>query len=179
MADLLKVHLFKLFGSGSWKVAKDRWDEIREILSQVKLNTFLRHYWLSTYDVVQEKDLLREFQIKITTITSADDFLKELRMEAENYEAIINPTIDFWNEIETIELLLDLKLLSAQMPLPLLMAGEKVLDRKDFKRLVKIVISFIMRYVTIGERDNKPLEKLLSDIAIGLRNKSLTSIRFH
>ncbi len=179
LADLLKVHLLKLHGKTGAPQAKDRWDEIREILNQIKVSTFLRHYWLSTHSVVQEKDLLREFQRKVTNQAEAARLLKDLRIEAENYEALVNPTVEYWNNDPSIvELLSELKILSAQMPLPVLMAGAKVfqLQIDDFRSLIRMLISFVVRYVPIGERDNKTLERLLSDLSIGLRDGKYTTI---
>lgn len=175
-ADLLKIHLFNKSGTALLQEAKDRWDEIRNLLSQIKLNTFLRHYWLSHYAVVQEKDLLREFQKEIKTDSDAYSFLKELRIEAEIYEALVNPRVDYWVDEEIVELLNNLKIISALMPLPILLAGNVKLQSSDFKRLIKTLISFLIRYVTIGERDNKTLEKLLSDISINLRRGEITRL---
>ena len=174
LADLLKVHLFTLFDSYSLQEAKDRWDEIRAILSQIKLHTFLRHYWLSQYGVVQEKDLLREFQIRLRTDSDASEFLKELRVESEIYEALVNPTVDYWADAEIVELLNNLKIISALMPLPILLAGAVKFDRTKFKRLISDLISFLIRYVTIGERDNKTLERLMSNIAIQIKKDTYT-----
>lgn len=174
LADLLKVHLFTMYGKVNWKEAKVRWDEIRGILSQIKTNTFLRHYWLSKYKVVKENELLREFQKELNSKTKASSFLKNLKIEAENYEAIINPTFDYWGDQKIVDLLSNLKTLSAKMPLPVLMAYSK--NPEDFKKFLMILISFVVRYVTIGDRDNKVLEKLLSDIAIGIRNGSIITI---
>ena len=174
LADLLKVHLFEMYGKDHWIEAKDRWDEIRNILSQIKINTFLRHYWLSTFKVVQENDLLREFQQEINTKTKAANFLRDLKMEAEVYDALVNPSYDYWENHQTVELITNLKIISAQMPLPILLAG--VQKFKDRDKFLKIIISFVVRYVTIGDRDNKVLEKLFSDIAREIREGSITTI---
>ena len=60
------------------------------------------------------------------------------------------------------------------MPLPVLLAG--VAFSQEFNNFVKILISFVVRYVTIGDRDNKVLEKLFSDIAIGMRKGELLTL---
>ena len=106
LADLLKIHLFEMYGRDNWVEAKDRWDEIRNILSQIKTNAFLRHFWLSKFKVVQENELLREFQIEINGRNKAEQFLRDLKTEAEIYEALVNPTYDYWGDHKTVELLI-------------------------------------------------------------------------
>lgn len=176
LADLLKVHLFQLAGKEHWEEAKVRWNEIREMLSQVSINSFLRHYWLSCERVVEEKDLLREFQEKIKTPKDAFDFLNQLRQEAEIYEALLNPTLQFWEDPQLVDLLEDLQLLSSKMPLPLLMAAYIQIKRGHFSKFIEATIAFIFRYVTIAENDNKVLERLLSDVSIDLRAGKIRNV---
>jgi uncharacterized protein with ParB-like and HNH nuclease domain len=170
LADLLKVHLFHLAGKESWEAAKERWDEIRETLSQIRINTFLRHYWLSTQKVVQESELLREFQERYKSKKDAFDLLDDLKAEGEIYEA------NFWGDKEIVSRLNELKLLSASMPLPLLMSGYQVFKINEFSSFLNVCINFIFRYVTIAERDNKVLEKLLSDISIAIRANEIKTV---
>ena len=95
-------------------------------------------------------------------------------MEAETYEALTNPSYDYWENQQTVELITNLKIISAQMPLPILLAGVKKF--KDPNKFLNIIIAFVVRYVTIGDRDNKVLEKLFSDIAREIREGSITTI---
>jgi uncharacterized protein with ParB-like and HNH nuclease domain len=167
VTDLLKTYLFEKVGE-SWRDAKEKWDAIREILSLANTNAFLRHYWLSTHEVVKEKDLLREIQSRIKTKADVFKFLEDLKGEAEVYEALLNPTIDYWGNKKIVEHLYELQILTTQMALPLLMAGNK-LPEKEFINLLQSCIDFTFRYLTIAEAEHKVLEKLFSDIAIDIR----------
>ncbi len=167
LTDLLKTYLFEKVGE-SWKDAKAKWDEIREILSLVNVSAFLRHYWLSSQGVIREKDLLGQIESRIKTKTDVFKFLEDLKDDAEVYEALLNPRRDYWGDKNIIELLNELQILTIQMALPLLMAGN-YLKGKEFINVVQICINFTFRYLTIAEAEHKVLEKLFSDIAIDIR----------
>ena len=101
------------------------------------------------------------------------EFLNELKEEAEYYTAILKPNKDFWGKRgeDIVELIEELQTISKQQPLPLLMAScrEEKLPNNEFKKLLKMCIGFIFRYLTISERENKELERLFSEIAIDIR----------
>lgn len=171
LADLLKTHLFRIVND-DWKIAKIRWEEIRDILGNLDINTFLRHYWLSSEGVIKEKDLLLEVSKKIKTKEQVFDFLAEIKIEAEVYDGILNPSQDLWGDEEIIDLLSELRILATQQTMPILMAGYN-LDQQEFKKLLKICINFIFRYLTIAEKENKVIERLFSDIAIKIREEDI------
>lgn len=173
LADLLKTYLFKIVGT-DWPLAKNRWDEIREIMGNLDINTFLRHYWLSSQGVIKEKDLLSEIGKKIKTKEQVFDFLANIKNEAEGYDALLNPTKDYWEDQETIFLLEELRILITQQAMPILMAGNK-LETKEFKKLLRICINFTFRYLTIAEAENKVIERLFSEIAIKIREKEINN----
>lgn len=169
LTDLLKTYLFEKAGE-SLKEAKTKWDEIREILSLVNVNVFLRHYWLSTHEVIKEKDLLREIENNIKAKADIFKFLEDLKGEAEVYEALLSAKIDYWGNEDVVELLIELQMLTIQMALPLLMAAATHLNDKEFIKTLKLCINFTFRYLTIAESEHKVLERLFSDVAIAMRN---------
>ncbi|MCH8012158.1 MAG: DUF262 domain-containing protein [Candidatus Marinimicrobia bacterium] len=174
LADLLKVHLFELAGDDV-STAKDRWDEITNILGNINLNLFLRHFWVSKYEVVSQKYLMDEFEKKISTKRDVFEFLDELKLEAEFYEAIFNKSRDFWKP-EIVELIEELFILSKNMVLPLLLAAMLNLNEKYYKAFLKTCIAFIFRYITIAERENKEIESRFSKMAIDMRNGKLRNM---
>lgn len=173
ITDLLKVYFFDKVGS-NWPEAKEKWDDIREALSTINMNTFLRHYWLSSERVVKEKDLLGEIQEKYKSKHEVFKFLDELKEEAFVYEALLNPREDYWN-IDVVESLKDLQILSTQQTLPLLMAAAQKFNSSDLISLINYCTTFVFRYLTIMEKENKVLEKMYSDIAIEIRRGDITS----
>jgi len=180
ITDLIKVYLFGLVGSG-WEQAKDKWDDIREILSDQNSNSFFRHFWLSKYSIVKEKELLNEIEKNVNTKSEVYKFLDELKNEAEYYDALLNPSKGFWEKRsdEIVELLQELQVLSKQQPMPVLMASckESKFPTNEFIKLLKMCIIFIFRYLTIAERENKELERLFSEIAIDIRKGKISDTR--
>jgi uncharacterized protein with ParB-like and HNH nuclease domain len=180
ITDLIKVYLFTVVGE-SWRDAKDKWDDIREVLGAQDTNSFFRHYWLSSERVVKEKELLNEIEDKIRNKGDVFKFLDELKDEAEYYEALLNPSKTFWvrKSQEIVELLDELHLLSKQQPMPLLMASckEDKFPTNEFIKLIRICINFIFRYLTIAERENKELERLFSEIAISIRKGKIRNTK--
>ena len=170
LSDLLKVYLLNNT-KGKLDVAKSIWEQIKENLSFVNANSFFRHYWLSKYGVVKEADLLNEVRKKFNKESSTFEFLDNLKIEAETYEALLKPTTDFWNNHGIVELLDELLILTNQSALPLLLAIMRHFESEEEKKnCIKIIINYIFRYLNIAEWENKRLERLFSDSAIEIRN---------
>ncbi|MDP4200813.1 MAG: DUF262 domain-containing HNH endonuclease family protein [Bacteroidota bacterium] len=173
LTDLLKVYLFEMVGKAKTNVALERWDIIRETLSSVNTNAFLRHFWLSTRSLVQEQKLLTEVKKSVHTGRQALSLLDELKEEAGVYDSLLNPNPEDWSDPEIADLLEELQILSTQQPLPLLLAGQKRFPLSEFKKLIRLCIAFVFRYQTIGELENKEMERLFSGLAIDIRKKSV------
>jgi hypothetical protein len=139
------------------------------------MNNFLRHYWLSSREVVREPVLLEEIRQHIKDEEAAYKFMGDLTDEVDTYEALLKPTKEFWDSKhpDLLGLLMDLQILSPTIPLPLLMAAFN-LDVKEFKNVIRDCTTFIFRYLTIGEQESKELEKVFSDLAINIRKKDIT-----
>jgi uncharacterized protein with ParB-like and HNH nuclease domain len=173
LTDLLKVFLFEKSGKLHITDALATWEIMRATLSSINTNSFHRHLWLSTRSLVQEQKLLSEVRALIKTSGQALTFLEELKNESEVYDALLNPTTEYWGDNDMPSLLEELQILSTQQPLPLLLASAKCLPLSDFKKLLRICISFVFRYQTIGEMENKEMERLFSAIAIDLRRQKI------
>ena len=109
-ADLLKSLLMKHLTIGlsgrklqeENKALVDRWFEIVELVTEGKLNQFLRHYLLITQPVqegVREKEMFKFFQEMVEgestepseTRQRAAKLFAELEVNARNYQAILEP----------------------------------------------------------------------------------------
>lgn len=177
LTDLLKIHLFEKSGKSNTERAVELWEDMRETLSGINTNSFLRHLWLSTRGLIQEQKLLGEVKGSIKTSAQALTFLEELKVEAEVYEALLNPTSEYWADDQIPVLLGELQILSTQQPLPLLLAGARKFQSSEFKKLLRICIAFVFRYQTIGELENKEMERAFSNIALEIRKGSLENTK--
>jgi len=174
LSDLLKLHLCTTVKKGK-EFIQEYWDGVRDQLVSGNMNNFLRHYWLSSREVVREPVLLEEIRQHIKDEEAAYKFMGDLTDEVDTYEALLKPTKEFWDakHPDLLGLLMDLQILSATIPLPLLMAAS-YLDVKEFKNVIRDCTTFIFRYLTIGEQESKELEKVFSDLAINIRKKDIT-----
>lgn len=174
LSDLLKTHLLQKSGE-DWKDTKKDWDYILSFSGIDNMNIFLRHYWLSTRGIVKEEELFDKFSSEIKNREDAHKFIRELKKEAELYSVLLNPEAsNFSGNKIIVELLKDeLYVLSKQQVLPLLLALCQKLDLKNEVLVVKSLINFIFRYLTIGEQENKELERLFSEIARSMRQNKI------
>jgi len=176
LSDLLKTHLLQKAGN-DWKELKKDWDYILNIPGIENMNIFLRHYWLSTRSVVKEAELFDKFSGGITNREESFKFIKELKKEAEIYSMLLDPKpSDFSGNKIIVELLRDeLFVLSKKQVLPLLLAMFQRFSHKDFTLILRALINFIFRYLTIGEQENKELERLFSGISKNIREGKIKS----
>jgi len=174
LSDLLKTHLFCMAGD-QWREIKKDWDYILNLPGIENMNTFLRHYWLSTRGIVKETELFDKLSKEIINKTKAFQFIEELKKEADAYSILLDPRpADFNGSKIMVELLKDeLYILSKQQVLPLLLAAYGRFSVKEMLKLIKATINFIFRYLTIGEQENKELERLFSEVAKNIRENRI------
>jgi len=174
LSDLLKLHLCTSVKKGK-EFIQEYWDGVRDQLVSGNMNNFLRHYWLSSREVVKEPVLLEEIRQHIKDEQNAYKFMEDLGDEVDTYDALLKPTKEFWDakHPDLFGILMDLQTLSATIPLPLMMAAFN-LDVKEFKNVIRDCTTFMFRYLTIGEQESKELEKFFSDLAISIRKKEIT-----
>lgn len=177
LSDLLKIYLLEKAGDTHLQDAKNKWDSIIDTLDTTNVNVFLRHYWLSSRGIVKEKQLLNGIETEIKTGTQVFKFLDTIKEESENYDSLLNPQSYYGKEsFEIVQSLLDLKDLSIGQALPLLLSGRKIFDDQEFLNLVETTTNYIFRYLTIGEKENKFVEGLFSEISIKLRKSEIKSV---
>lgn len=176
LSDLLKTHLLQKADDESIEIKKE-WDYILNLSGINNMNVFLRHYWLSTKGVIKEEELFDKFSSEISNKEQAFNFIKDLKKEAEVYSSLLDPSPDDFDGDKVIVDLLknELYILSKQQILPLLLSIHQKFDRKEAKLVMRPIISFIFRYLTIGEQENKELEQLFSNLAIDIRENKINN----
>lgn len=176
LTDLIKVYLFRN-SQLKMKEVVAKWDEIRSNLDQFNASEFFRHYWLSRYDVVKGPELLKVIESKITNDIQVISFLDEIIPESENYNALLFPNKIYWSNEEIIEQLENIHILSKQITLPILLSLKNMFNKEsDFLKALKLVINFTFRYLTIGDKEHKTFERVLSKIAVDLRNGEIKHV---
>ncbi len=180
--DLLKNYLFALvakFGkAGSeFKILKENWQQIVDIVGLKKFPTFLRFYLNSKQKIVRKERLFKEIKKQVKTPKQAIELIDTLKKTAYLYAAIINPNDDFWSEFpkqkEIRQYLSELKLFGVTQPIPLIFA---VFDTKNewLAKLLKILVSISFRYNVIGKLNPNLMEKVYNKIAIMIYNNEIS-----
>ncbi len=179
VSDLLKVHLLQTVGDERLEEIKERWENILNLPNIEHMSVFLRHFWLSTRGVVKEDELLNKLKEEVKDSGEVFRFIQELEEEAENYSILLKPDErSFDGNKEITQLLNDeLYILSKNQVLPILLALYKHFYKenkvRDFKIAIRGLITLVFRYLTIGENENKELEKYLSDLSKEIRNGNI------
>ncbi len=129
VADLVKNHLTKLLRTRNANVdlPRDKWEKIlvffEESESDLKMDTFLHHYWLSSHDFITSKRLFKAIRKQVKK-TNAKQFLSDLHKEANYYREIYEPSYRKWSKSEAKiqESLEALRLFNVQQPVPMLLS---------------------------------------------------------
>lgn len=146
------------------------WEDIVDQVGDYNVTRFLRHFWISSHELVRKEDLYKKLKNKVNT-KNVKDFMELLYEEAAIYSNLNTPTHEFWADPEIESMIDELNILKVEQIYILLLAlFKKFYDKKDsFKKLLKTLINFIFRYNTICGLDPKVLERLYSDISVRVR----------
>lgn len=170
ISDLLKNYIY---GRARTRltVVQTQWEEMMLILGTQDATQFLRHYWLSIYGVVRERDLYRELRAKFASAQKVLSLMSELRAAADSYAAISNVDHPIWrgqpttvrNDLEALQLF------GLSQFRPLLLAALDRLEQDQVARLIRMIVAVSVRYSIIGSLGTGNLERAYSDAAIEVR----------
>ncbi len=172
--DLLKNYLFSLVATlgkngSEFKILKENWQQIVDIVGLKKFPVFLRFYINSKQNLVRKERLFKEIKKDIKTPKNAIDLIETLKETAFLYSAILNPTDDFWNDYpkqkQIRKLLEELKLFGVTQPIPLIFAINKY-KKEWLSQLLKSLVNISFRYNVIGKLNPNLMEKVYNKIAI-------------
>jgi len=172
ISDLLKNYIFGRAGN-RLDIVRKQWQEMAVILGTQDQTQFLRHYWLSKYGVVRERDLYREMKRQFASQSAVLRLMTELRDAADNYAAISSVDHPTWKEYGTSlrKDLEALQLFGLSQFRPLLLAALDALKEEEIPKLIHMIVVVSMRYSIIGSLGTGNIEKAYSDAAIGIRDK--------
>ncbi len=105
VSDLVKNHLTKMIKKkGEVDTTKLKWEKILSTIqgssSDINIDGFLHHYWLSKYDYITLKKLFKDIKKSIKKEQSPA-FLKELEQDAVTYREIHETTYRKWRMDES------------------------------------------------------------------------------
>lgn len=150
VANLLKNYLFSK-ASDRIQEVQSKWVEINLLADRFELTKFIRHYWLSSYESVTEKNLYRKIATKLKTSSDVFSFLNQLREAAQVYGALENSQNDIWDSYD-VSVKYDIERLNifkvSQCYSVLLAAKEKLPDEL-FPKVLRMIVILSFRYSVI------------------------------
>lgn len=181
ISDLLKNYLFHRAGD-KIEEAKNRWLTMNAILEGASdeplVVTYLRHFAMSKYGLVREKDLFGVIKSKVTSKKAALQLSSDLSNSAKVYAGLINTDHEFWAKYDGVakDAVRALNVLGMIQMRPLLLAILDKFDEKSVAKSFRFLVSVAVRFQIVGGAGGGTLERIYSDAAKGVTDGSLTSI---
>ncbi len=182
ISDLLKNYLFHRSGDNI-EETKNRWLSMVAVLESTTEDplvvTYLRHFAMSKYGLIRERELFSFLKKKITSKKLAVQFSTELRDKAKTYSALINTDHEFWNayDPQVKESVDTLNLLGMSQIRPLLVAILDIFDAKDTRQIFQKLVSVAVRFQIVGGVGGGTLERIYSDTAKSLSERKISTLK--
>lgn len=180
ISDLLKNYLFHK-SNDKIEETKNRWLSMVAVLESASddplVVTYLRHFAMSRYGLVREKELFGVIKRKVTSKKAALQFSSDLRDTAKTYSALINTDHEYWSKYDTKvrDCAAALNLLGMTQIRPLLLAILERFDdtqvRKAFEKLEAVAV----RFQIVGGVGGGTLERIYSETAKSVSEGKLTT----
>ncbi len=167
--DLLKNYIFSLVAESSsdLKLVQEQWKKIINIITLKHFPVFLRHYLNSQMKLINKSHLFKAIK---KTVTKGDDvftLLDDLEEAGYIYVALGNANDEYWKQDKELSESIDaLKLFGVTQQKPLLMIAYKYLDEKNFKRLLKAIVSISFRYNVVGRHQTNIMDKIYNKASL-------------
>lgn len=182
VSDLLKNYLLGHAGEdietvlNLWNTAMA---SLRAYGGEYLFTVFLRHFWISKYGIVREKDLYRSIKSRISTSANVMDFANELVRNSYLYAAILSSEHEFWSESSTKarENISTLSLLGLEQYRPMLLSTLAHLRMEEVEKLLRLLISWSVRLLVVGGLGGGVIENNYCLLAQAIRNGKLKTAR--
>lgn len=170
ISDLLKNYLFHRSGD---KIAetKNRWLSMVAVLEGASEDpmtvTYLRHFAMSRYGLVREKDLFNTIKKKVTSKKSALQLSTDLSNTVRIYSALLNTDHEFWSKFNNSvrEHVSAINLLGMSQIRPLLIAILEKFEPDAINKAFRLLESVAVRFQIVGGVGGGTLERIYSESA--------------
>jgi len=179
-ADLLKGHLFGTSGDRI-EECKSAWAQATAPFAGQKdstvIDTFLRHYWPSSRGVARVKALFSEMRGEIETAQKAVDLAKDLAMCSPLWQNMFDRDAQYWSAFpETAKSALEtLNQLKVEQCRPLLLAAMRRLKPVEVSNLLRLLVSWSVRWFVVGGGSAGVTERLYAESARDVTNGTIST----
>lgn len=182
IADLLKNYLLGLAQS-DLRAVLNLWigaqAALRAYGGEERFRVFLRHYWISRFDIVRERDLYRKMKERITSKVNAVEFAKDLAHNASLYGAMMSPEHDFWDSAppQTREWLRILLVLGLEQYRPMLLSAMARMPLDAVCDLLQMLVGWSVRLTVVGALGTGTTESKYAAIGQAIGNGTLKTVK--
>src|SRR5262249_28577265 len=182
IADLLKNYVFKQAGDEKLDTVQSNWQSamirIGGDAGPQTVTTFIRHFWASKHGLTRERQLYQRLKENIRTSKAAVDFTSELAEAANHYAAILSSDHEFWAPLgsATRRNVSTLLMLRMEQCRPLLLACMDTWTSQDVDRVVRLLISWSVRFRITHRLGSSSLENFYGSTGKLVRDGSLTNV---
>lgn len=161
LSDLVKAHLTKLLKPKNVNVdpAKLTWEKIWTTIdgsaSDIDIDSFLHHYWLSKYDYLPVKKMFKKLKRTVKK-PNASNFLSELEKDSLTYREIHETAFRKWaREERAIKKALDaLSLFRVKQQVPMVLSTMRdykagLLKRKGVGKILASIVKFHFMFTAV------------------------------
>ncbi|WP_286702440.1 HNH endonuclease family protein [Acidiphilium sp. 37-64-53] len=140
--------------------------------------TYLRHFSMSRYGLVREKELFGVIKRKITNKKLAVQFSTDLSNTSKIYASLINADHELWSKYDTTtrNSVVALNLLGMVQVRPLLIAILDRLDPRSVSAAFRKLVAAAVRFQIVGGAGGGTLERIYSEAARGVTDGTLKTI---
>ncbi len=166
--DLLKNYLFSLVAKSETdlKVVKNQWKKIVEAIGLKKFPTFLLAFLNGNSSLVTEDKLFKAIKSKVQLESDVLNILDQLESYAYIYNALSNSEDELWNgDKEIKENIQTLNLFQVTQCYSLLMVSMDKLEKAEFKKILRAIVTISFRYNVIVKVQTKLMEKVYNFVA--------------
>lgn len=179
ISDLLKNYLFHKSGDKIGET-KNRWLNMVAVLESASEDplvvTYLRHFSMSRYGLVREKELFGLIKKKVTSKKLALQFSSDLSDTARKYAALLNTDHEYWNKFGNArDSVSTLNLLGMIQVRPLLLAILEKFEPSKVAAAFQKLVSVAVRFQIVGGVGGGTLERIYSETAKSVSEGKLTS----
>lgn len=179
IADLLKNYLLSRAGTEDLRSVLDLWIKAQASLKayggEESFRVFLRHFWISKYETVRERDLYRKMKARITSKVNAVEFAQALADGSSLYAAILSTEHEYWQGAppESRELLRTIHTLGLEQYRPMLLAAMERFPQEGVRDLLKALVGWNVRLIVVGGLGGGVMESKYAELGQAITNASL------
>ena len=161
--DLIKNHLFHE-ANDQIAEAERRWASMAGILESVQesdiVKDFVRHFWISRHGGTRAQELFGEIKDSSPNQVLSMELLASLHDSANKYVALLNPMHGFWDghTDRTRRNIITLGQLNLKQARPLLLAVIERFPKHEIEKVLRLAISWSVRFLVSGELGSGALE---------------------